>query len=182
MPCAAQDQQIVLGSRNKKGMHFLVCIPSQIVIILLSQIKKSSRFLPPIQSGALPRPDQVVPVAGSRYFAATTFFSFKQFYNDEAFWPEGHWHEDEEIIIEFDGVIAHNDGDYDLLSMPNNAKVTISYGIVQDEEGNEFGTLEAYFRKWRKKKNTAHLVVSVPLDKLDAVKAAISAAGGKVVS
>lgn len=29
----------------------------------------------------------------------TTGAEFKRFYNDTAFWPEGAWHEDEEIEV-----------------------------------------------------------------------------------
>ena len=42
-------------------------------------------------------------------------------------------------------------------------------------------SLEAHFKQWRKKQTTAFLAVECPIDKLDAVKAAIIAAGGKVV-
>lgn len=106
---------------------------------------------------------------------------FKRFYTDAEFWPEGRWHEEVEITIEVNGTTITDHTDYDLGSVPDHAKLTLGGGCVQDEDGNEFGTLDAYFRKWRKKQNTTFLLISVPVDKLDAVTAAISAAGAKVV-
>lgn len=104
---------------------------------------------------------------------------FKRFYNDEDLWPDGRWHEGGEIIIKFDGQVIVDSPSYRLLEMPDHAEVSITGGLVQDGE-KEFGTFEAYFEKWRKKQGITHLSVSVPLDKLEAVKAAIHEAGGTV--
>jgi hypothetical protein len=40
-------------------------------------------------------------------------------------------------------------------------------------------TVEGHFKKWRKAHSTAFIAVECPKDKLDAVIAAIVAAGGK---
>jgi hypothetical protein len=106
----------------------------------------------------------------------TTGAEFKAFYSDKAWWPDGTWHEDEEVSI--DG--AQVDDDTDLSSVEDGGRLVLANGYVTNEQGDELGSFEGYFRKWRKKQTTAFLAVEVPLDKADAVKAAIIAAGGKV--
>ena len=58
-------------------------------------------------------------------------------------------------------------------------KVVIMAGCVYDD-ASYLRTLEAHFKMWRKKQTTAIVVVECPHDKLETVKAAIIAAGGKV--
>lgn len=105
----------------------------------------------------------------------TTAVEFKKFYNNEDLWPEGG-----ETIITFDGQVIVDSPRYHLLEMPDHAEVSITGGLVRDGE-KEFGTFEAYFEKWRKKQGITHLSISVPLDKLEAIKAAIHEAGGEVL-
>lgn len=99
---------------------------------------------------------------------------FKLFYNNEKLW-QGKWHEDEEVTV--DGVLA--DAEFDLSTVADESRLTISHGYVANEAGDDLGSFEGYFRKWRKAQATAFLAVEVPLDKVDAVKAAIIKAGGK---
>ena len=106
----------------------------------------------------------------------TTRAEFRAFCTDKAWWPDGTWHEDEEVSI--DG--AQVDDDTDLSSVEDGGRLVLANGYVTNEQGDELGSFEGYFRKWRKKQTTAFLAVEVPLDKADAVKAAIIAAGGKV--
>jgi len=47
-------------------------------------------------------------------------------------------------------------------------------------DGDEGPSLETYFRRWRKKQTTTFLTVECDHTKLEAVKAAIKAAGGKI--
>ena len=108
----------------------------------------------------------------------TTAIEFKTFYNDDDFWPDGRWHEGGEIIITFDGQVIVDSPRYSLLQMPNHAEVSITGGLVQDGV-IEFGTFEDYFKKWWEQQG--RLTVRAPLDKLEAVKAAIHEAGGKVL-
>ncbi|MDD2223678.1 MAG: hypothetical protein PHF42_09590 [Pseudomonas sp.] len=106
---------------------------------------------------------------------------FKKFYIDKNFWPEGRFHEEVEITIDVNGEVITNHLEYDLYAVPDDAKITLQGGCVQDEDGKEFGAIDTYFRKWRKKQTTTFLVVEVPLDKIETIKATINAAGGKVV-
>jgi hypothetical protein len=106
----------------------------------------------------------------------TTGAEFKAFYEDKTFWPEGAWHEDEEVTI--DG--AEPPEDFDLSSVPDNTKLVLANGYVTNTDGDELGSFEGYFRKWRKKQTTTFLSVEVPHEKAESVKAAIIAAGGRV--
>jgi hypothetical protein len=102
----------------------------------------------------------------------------KRFYNDPAYWPgdQGNtWHEDEIVLVDGKTVEEYAD-------VADDAKVTIDGGVVLssrwDEE--EAPSFETHFKRWRKAQSTAFLSVECPKDKLEAVKAAIRAAGGKV--
>jgi hypothetical protein len=52
----------------------------------------------------------------------------------------------------------------------------------QGEGYQEPRNFEATIRKWRKMQTTTMLAVECPNDKLDAVKAAITKAGGKIIT
>ena len=103
----------------------------------------------------------------------------KAFYTDKKFWPKGTIHEDEIVVI--DGIPVE-EGSVDLgedLSDTCIVEITDGY-VTNDTYDKDLGSFENYFKKWRKQQDTAFLSVSVPKDKLDAVVAAIKAAGGKV--
>ena len=103
----------------------------------------------------------------------TTGAEFKRFYNDSEFWPEGVWHEEEEILADGE--------ETDILDeISGNAVVSITGGIVFGIEGKE-PSLESWFRAWRKKQTTASFVVECEVVDKAEVIAAIIAAGGKVV-
>lgn len=110
---------------------------------------------------------------------------FKRFYADPKFWPEppnSHsdnvWHEDE--IVSIDGEPCEEDIDY--ASIADTAAVTIEGGIVHGPAiGGEEPSFEAYFKRWRKLQTTSVMVVECDVAKLDAVKAAVRSAGGRVV-
>ena len=101
----------------------------------------------------------------------TTGAEFKRFCNDPEFWPEGAWHEGDEILA--DGEEA------DILDeIPGNAVVSITGGIVFGIEGEE-PSLESLFKAWRKKQTTSFVVECKIVDKAEVI-AAIIAAGRKV--
>lgn len=110
----------------------------------------------------------------------TTGAEFKAFYEDKDFWPEDNanyvWHE--EAIILVDGV--EDPEGIDTAALADSAEVRIEGGVVccSKWDGNE-PSLESYFRKWKKSRDTVLLVVECGKDKLEAVKAAVKAAGGK---
>jgi hypothetical protein len=110
----------------------------------------------------------------------TTGVELKAFYSDTTFWPEGVYHEDDEVII--DGV--HRTDDQDIIDIPDEARVVVAGGVVLDLPGvdnDQAPSFEGYFKKWRKQQTTAFFTGECPKDILDAVLAAIVAAGGKVI-
>lgn len=112
----------------------------------------------------------------------TTGAEFKRFYTDPAFWPpeaashkDNVWHEDE--LISVDGEQREEGFDFD--TIPDSAQVTVEGGVVfglKDEP-----SFETYFKRWRKLQSTSVLVVECDVTKLDAVKSAVRAAGGRVL-
>ena len=108
----------------------------------------------------------------------TTGAEWKRFYTDPIAWPDGAWHEEEEITI--DG--REPPDDIDLADVSDSASMTVSGGIVfmsrNDDEGP---TLELHFKRWRKAQKTVVLAIEVPRDLADAVALAVAAAGGKVI-
>ncbi len=105
----------------------------------------------------------------------TTGIEFKQFYGDNSIWPDDAYHEDAVIMV--DGVDA---GDSDLYGMPDTVAVTIESGWVFLPDQNDAIALETYFKRWRKRQALRTLIVEVDAAKLDALIAAVKAAGGKV--
>lgn len=106
----------------------------------------------------------------------TTGTEFWSFYNDTAHWPAGAWHDDTRILV--NGAEVDN---YTGDTIPKDAQLVLDGGVVfLDERGKDSTSFEGFFKKWRKANSTAFLSVECPKDKLEAVKAAIRAAGGKV--
>lgn len=109
--------------------------------------------------------------------AKTTGAEFKRFYNDPQFWPEGAWHEED--VITFDGVEPEG---IDVDKISDTAKVVIVSGVVfLSQDDREGVALDSYFRRWLKTQATRQLIVEVDVSKMDAVLAAVKAAGGKVL-
>lgn len=105
----------------------------------------------------------------------TNGIEFKKFYDDKSVWPEGAYHD--EAVIMVDGEDAT---DTDLSLVPDSARVVIESGWVFVPDQDDAIPLETYFKRWRKSQTLRSLVVEVDVAKLDAVIAAIKAAGGKV--
>lgn len=110
--------------------------------------------------------------------AKTTGAQFKRFYNDAAFWGEDTFHDDAVICVngepQPDGVDDATLADADV--------VTIEGGVVENSplDSREY-SLESYFKKWLRTQTVQSFLVECDASVLDAVKAAIKAAGGKVV-
>lgn len=103
---------------------------------------------------------------------------FKRYYEDSQAWPDGWWHEDEEITINgFDG-----DGDVDLSAVKDSDVITLKGGAIYkggyDFEGS---SMESHFKQWRKKQTTAVIVVEVPVEMVDTFRETVAKAGGKVL-
>lgn len=111
----------------------------------------------------------------------TTGIELKAFYRDDAYWPdskEGNvWHE--ELVLKVNGVESE---EFDVETLQDADQVTIVAGWIQSDGVYDIEcSFESHFKKWRKEQNTTTLSAKVPKDKLDAVKAAIKAAGGTVL-
>lgn len=111
----------------------------------------------------------------------TTGAEFKRFYNDKKFWPDddgGTYHDD--AVLKVDGEIQEDGIDTDTLA--DTAAVTIEGGFVcgPSLNGRE-PSLETYFKRWLKTQTTASFLVECDAKVIDAVKAAIRAAGGRVI-
>ena len=106
----------------------------------------------------------------------TTGAEFKRFYNDIAFWPEGTWHEDEFVTV--DG--EEQEGGFDIDMISNESVVRIAGGIVFGPQFDQNEpSFEGYFKRWRKLQTTTTFVVECDIAKVEAVKAAVKAAGGR---
>lgn len=102
---------------------------------------------------------------------------WSRFYSDKEAWPEGAWHEDEDVTVNG----ARPGDDFDFSEVPNEAQMTISGGIVFMKSDDDDGpSLEVHFKRWRKRQTTTVLIVEVPHERADAVRSAIKDAGGTV--
>ena len=101
---------------------------------------------------------------------------WNRFYADAEAWLDGAWHEGEEITI--DGKAPPDD--FDFSDIADDAMLTVAGGVVYLKGSEEGPSLEVHFKRWRKRQTTSVLVVEVPHEAADAVRAAIAAAGGKV--
>jgi hypothetical protein len=107
----------------------------------------------------------------------TTGAEFKRFYSDATTWPDDVWHDDECVLVD-GGAWDHPEG-YE--AIPDAAKVEVSDGGVYGLPNNKEISFEGYFKQWRKRQTTTTFLVECDLTKVDEVKAAVKAAGGKVV-
>ena len=108
----------------------------------------------------------------------TTGAEFKRFYADESFWPEDTWHDG--ALITIDGEDQEDGIDVDTLA--DHSIVKIEGGEVMGPKWEESGpSLETYFRRWRKQQTVMVFTVECDNSQLDAVKAAIKAAGGRIL-
>ncbi|HGK7311135.1 hypothetical protein [Aeromonas caviae] len=107
----------------------------------------------------------------------TTGLEFKRFMADKVLWPGDIWHEDAAISV--DGV--HMPDGVDVENLSDSAVVRIDGGAVFGPQWDENEpSLETYFKRWRKQQTTTVFVVECDSSKLEDVKAAIKAAGGRV--
>lgn len=109
----------------------------------------------------------------------TTGAEWRAFMADDDYWPIGTWYEEETVFIDGDEAPADFDPSLEE-DLPGEVAVRVEGGVVYLRDGEQATSLDAFFRKWRKAQSTARFIVECPKDKLDAVKAAVEAAGGKV--
>jgi len=99
---------------------------------------------------------------------------FKVFYRDDAAWPDGAWHEDDTLIVNGD------EWDKGYEQVPDNAVVNIVGGVVFGLPNGSEVSMETHFRNWRKRQTTTTILVECDMAKIDEIKAAVKAAGGRV--
>ncbi|WP_330544667.1 hypothetical protein V0242_25350 (plasmid) [Aeromonas hydrophila] len=107
----------------------------------------------------------------------TTGLEFKRFMEDKVLWPGDIWHEDAAISVDD----VHMPGGVDVENLSDSAVIRIDGGVVFGPQWDENEpSLETYFKRWRKQQTTTVFVVECDSSKLEDVKAAIKAAGGRV--
>lgn len=103
---------------------------------------------------------------------------WKAFYADEAYWPEGRYHDDEIILLNGTPgrapVEAH-------LDIKDTDQITVAYGDVMSKGNVYFADLVEYAKEWLDKVTKTQILVQCPDDKVSAVVQAILDAGGEVM-
>lgn len=104
--------------------------------------------------------------------------TYKQFYSDQDFWIPEAWHEGELLLVD-----GQDWGDRDIESIPDDAIVSISGGIVSCEDpgwGKEGLSMDELFRVWRNDDTHKSVLVNIPRDRLEAFEAYVKSIGGQV--
>lgn len=107
----------------------------------------------------------------------TTGAEYKRFYNDPTAWPDDSWYEDVELLV--NGVELTPE--LGVVDIHDDAVINLSGGVVFGLPNGTETSVEAHFKRWRKRQTTTTFLVECDMDKVDEVKAAVKAAGGKVV-
>lgn len=104
----------------------------------------------------------------------TTGAEWKLFYADPKTFPDGAYHEDEELVI--DGKAW--DWMDDIEFIPDDAQVTLSGGVFYlDGDATDGPSLETYFKRWKKRQGTAVLVITGPKEREHEVRTLLKAQG-----
>lgn len=115
----------------------------------------------------------------------TTVAEFRDFYNDDAVWPNEAWYED--LAITIDGKSVEDVFDWGNLPpeiLPS-ATMTISGGVIfRPKSKGAMDTdelcMETAFKRWRKAKTATTLVATIPNEKVEAFKAYVEEIGGRL--
>ena len=113
----------------------------------------------------------------------TTGAELRAFYNDDTYWQVSNdgngadiWCD--ELVLEVNGVEAPDSFSINE-DLKDEDQVTITYGYVMSSNVDFTDrSFESFFKAWRKKQDTVLLSVSVSKENVEAVRAAILAAGG----
>jgi hypothetical protein len=114
----------------------------------------------------------------------TTVAEFRDFYNDPAVWANEAWYDGLAITIDGKDV----DDVFDWANLPPeilpSSAMTISGGAIfrksNDCEREIDTDLEKEFKLWRKARASTTVSITVPNEKLDALKAFVKDLGGKL--
>ena len=90
-------------------------------------------------------------------------------------WPDGQWFDD------CDETINGVPGDEFGLDTPDDAVVEFTCGVVFANENDRAGeSLVAHFKRWQKAQTHDTIVISIPKDKQDELKAFLCGVGGSM--
>ena len=109
-------------------------------------------------------------------FVKTDGATFKRFYLDEKAWPDGQYHDDVCFRVNgksVDGVETDKLADTDTVEFEGGGVVSAS--------DDDLGSFDEFFSEWLSRQDTVRNVFECSPSVLEAVKAAIVAAGGRVV-
>lgn len=101
---------------------------------------------------------------------------FREFYDDPIVWGGG-------MATAPDSAISINGievDDWDCTDIKDTDVINVISGLLEDRPAGVPESLAGAARWWLKRQRTATLIVECSKDKIDAVAAAIKAAGGKV--
>lgn len=119
-------------------------------------------------------------MAKKREGITTTGKDFKAFYLGWK-WPGDEPYE-EDSTIEFNGVSSEDSPYKEFREVPDDAEVYIEGGSVfRDANSESWISLQGLFRRWQKEQTTTTFLVECNKTDVDSVKAAVVAAGGKVI-
>jgi hypothetical protein len=115
----------------------------------------------------------------------TTVAEFRDFYNDPVVWVNEAWYEDLAITVCGSPVDDDVDWSNPPASMPLSSPMTISGGVLLRPKTKGLSQcdgldMEREFKRWRKAKTSTTVSITVPNEKLDALKAFVKDLGGKV--
>lgn len=105
---------------------------------------------------------------------------FKRFYSDTKFWPTDTYHED--VVWKLNGEDLPDDKDPD--TALDTDIVSMEGGIILNTPLYPVGrepSIETYFRRWKREQTSTTFVVECDISKMDAIHAAIKAAGGRIL-
>lgn len=105
----------------------------------------------------------------------TSGAEFKRYYNDEAAWPEGAFHED--ALIHVNGVSMGDDGIY-VDAIDDNAEVVFESGIVMGLANDADMEMADHFAQWKRAQIFTSVIVDIEPEKLAQLEAAVLAMGG----
>ena len=109
----------------------------------------------------------------------------KEFYNDDAFWPTGIYHQDELIRLP-DGSTLQESAVYDddIDALPDDIMVEVEGGDVEDPRvGKRIDSFENYLLRWQLEQAHQKFVIMLPKDPelFEKLKAFVEPLGGSIL-
>jgi len=86
----------------------------------------------------------------------------------------------DDVAMSVDGTEIEEESE-EFQNLPLSAEITVSGYIINCYTGETVRSLDAQLKRWRKAQKYITFVVDIDRDKAEALKAAIVAAGGKII-